>query len=217
MYLKKMHNDVPNQFHRDIFKKESIMYSNIGVDNNPDTHNLKIFDSVDSGVHWINKDEGVFSFILIPRMMAINKGKMKKQYNVIKVFNKLQKVLKSCKRSPSKPGYSTSGGDMKIFGLKSMQGNIGISSNSTDTTSNLDTFSCNTMKNHMSTLVHILKWTLDTPLLMGMYNVHVNGAWKGIDVIHYAATATSVDFTSGTHRDFDMLVSMFNANIEMMY
>ena len=38
-----------------------------------------MFDSVDGGVHWINKDADVFSFILIPRMVvAINKGQMKK-------------------------------------------------------------------------------------------------------------------------------------------
>ena len=64
----------------------------------------------------------------------------------------------------------------------------------------------------------MLKWALDIPLLMSMYIAHVKGAWKGIgDVIHYRATAVSVDFASGTHCDFDMLVSMFNANIEMMY
>ena len=70
----------------------------------------------------------------------------------------------------------------------------------------------------MSTSVHMLKWALNTPLLMGMHNAHQNGAWKGIDdVIFFGVTAASVDYTSGTHRDFDMLVSMFNANIEMMY
>ena len=64
----------------------------------------------------------------------------------------------------------------------------------------------------------MLKWALDTPLLMGVHNAHVNGTSKVFfDFIHYSATAASVDFTSGTHCDFYMLVSTFNANIEMMF
>ena len=78
--------------------------------------------------------------------MAINKGKMKKQHNVIKDLKKLQEVVKYCKGSPSKPDYSTSGGGMRIFGLKILQGNVSISNNYTGTTSNLDEFSCSTLK-----------------------------------------------------------------------
>ena len=70
----------------------------------------------------------------------------------------------------------------------------------------------------MLSSIHNLKWALDTPLLMGMHNAHKNGAWSGIDnVIHYGGTTASLDLTSGSHLDSDMLVSMFNANIEMLY
>ena len=144
---------------------------------------------------------------------------MKNQHALIKEFEKLQAAVPVCKRSPRRNSNSTSkGGGMRIFGLKAMQGNVELSNNSTDDKSVLDMFACNTLKKNMSIARHHLRWALDTPMLMGIYNAHRNNAWSGIDDHQmYGALAASVDLTSGSHWDPDFLVSMFNANVNMVY
>ena len=75
------------------FKNESITYPNIGVPNNNDSRQLAIFDSKEGGCHWINKNDSIFSFILLPRKLTIYNGKMKNQHALIKA---LKKTPSSC-------------------------------------------------------------------------------------------------------------------------
>ena len=201
-------------------KNESITYPNIGVPNNNDVHQLEIYDSKDGGVHWIDRDLALFSFVLIPRKLVIYRGKMKKQLAFIRACEKLQKAVPRCKRSGRRSSESSAdNGEMRIFGLKVMQAKAGLSNNSTDGVDGLDLHACNTLKNNMSKAIHQLMWALDTPVLMGIHNAyHRNNAWSGIDERQmYGALAASVDLTSGSHVDTDFLVSMFNANVNMEY
>ena len=65
---------VPTQVDPNLLDKKSLYFPKLPDDKLSDYPTLKIFDSVDGGVHWINKEESVFSFILIPRKEAINWG-----------------------------------------------------------------------------------------------------------------------------------------------
>ena len=87
--------------HTNVLKAQPKYYEHIGEKGHVLKDELEINSSDDGCIHWVEKEKK-FSFVKIPRKESILKGAIKKQYALVKKFDKMQDKLIGSKRGISK-------------------------------------------------------------------------------------------------------------------
>jgi len=88
---------------------------------------LNLYMGDTATVHWMDQEMGIFSVMVIPKESVRKSVTEKSTFNTVKALEKLQATEKTCKRSKSKAGTSTSGTRYAVFGNKVHRGQPDIS------------------------------------------------------------------------------------------
>ena len=192
-------------------------FLDIGVEGHKDCNELQIFDSKEGGIHWINKERGLFSALLVPRKDAIPNDpnvKQKIQYKVVVALQKLHRTEKGIVRGKSKEGISTTHASYCVYGLKTMRGATGFSR---DKLSSINKEASNTLTRMIKRCQDVLKAWIETSWLIAIHRAFELGCWKGVDNAMYCGLATSYDFYAASHTDDDMGIAIHQVNVYMDY
>ena len=143
-------------------KVKSVMVNPVDCMQFGPTLDLDVYKSNKASVHWVNKEDGVFSVFVIPRERTLQSVTPKNTMNVIKALERLQKIEKNCNRSKNKKGKSTSSAKYAIFGNKIHRGGHGFLH---DRLSNVDPHAVSYLGRIISTSGHVVIHMLAMPAL----------------------------------------------------
>ena len=174
---------------------------------NPD---LDVYTSETAKVHWIDRENGVFSVMVIPRETILKRVNEKNTAATVKALEMLQKTEKSCKRSATKAGKSTSNARYLIFGNKSNRGGHGFVH---DRLSQVAPHSARTLERFARRMEDAAAEYVPSGWLRGIAKANGLGAWPTLDKCKFvAAMASSVDYNAPAHVDDDFLFSIHQLN-----
>jgi hypothetical protein len=92
----------------------------------PSNPNLDIYTTEHTAVHWVDRDEGVFSAFVIPRDKVLQSVNSKNTFNKVRSLERLQATETTCNISTNKNGKSTSRLKYTNFGHKVHRGGTGF-------------------------------------------------------------------------------------------
>lgn len=188
--------------------RDMLVSKNVCFSNKP---KLKIVDSTDGAVHWINKDEQTFSLFLLPRKEVIN-SIGKKSGALIRALNHLQETGKSVKRGKNKTGASSDGAKYAIFGQKVNRAGHGFF---TDKLHDTYPESANILKKFATRMEHMCSQFLPSSLLRGIHQAHNLIKWDTISkkASFIASLASTKNHCAPAHIDNDFFLSVFQVNV----
>ena len=174
--------------------------------------NLSKFEGTQGGVHWIDKEKGVFSALLVPRertLRIVGNTHLKS----IKALDCLQRTEKTCKRSKLKIGITTDASKYAIFGSKVKRGGTGFSKDKL--TEQLPEQSVLLRKLALKCESAATEF-INSDWLRGIRAASQAGCWDTISpsVSFVAALATAKNDTAPAHFDSDFLMSIHQLNID---
>eukprot|EP00978_Attheya_sp_CCMP212_P019864 scaffold56308_cov53-Attheya_sp.AAC.4 len=178
----------------------------------PSNPNLDIYTTEHAAVHWVDRDEGVFSAFVIPRDKVLQTVNSKNTFNVVRALERLQATETTCNRSTTKKGISASRSKYTIFGHKVHRGGTGFVN---DRLSILDPHSAHTLKRWAERMEHITAEFLPSKLLRGISKANGLSAWPTTGKCKFvSAMASSVNYSAPAHLDDDFLFSIHQLNVE---
>jgi hypothetical protein len=175
------------------------------------TPDLDIYKSDNASVHWIDKENGVFSALIIPRERTLLSVTKKNTHNVIRALEQLQKIENNCKRSKLKTGQSTSFSKYAIFGNKINRGGHGFLH---DQLSNIDPHASRTLEKWAGRMEHVVGEFIPSGWLRSITKANGFSAWPTTGKCMFvSAMASSVNYCAPAHVDDDFLFSMHQLNV----
>jgi hypothetical protein len=177
-----------------------------------DLNMLSLFEGTQGGVHWIDREKGVFSALLIPRERTLFIfGNTHLQS--IKALDLLQQTEKTCQRSKLKTGRTTGKSKYVIYGSKVKRGGTGFSKDKLT-------------EQFPEQSVHLKKLALkcesaatefiNSHWLRGIQAANEAGCWDTISssTSFVAALATAKNYMAAAHVDGDFLMSIHQLNMD---
>ena len=132
--------------------------------------------------------------------------------NTVAALKKLQATEKTCKRSKSKTGISTTKARYAIFGSKILRGAHGFVQ---DKLSKTDPRAANTLRRFAQRMEFIVSEYLPTPLLRALCKANTADAWTPVGKCKWmAALASSVNYSAPAHVDDDFMLSAHQLNVD---
>ena len=171
---------------------------------------LMIYDSLEGGIHYLNKECGSFSCILLPREHTL-KQSGQKQKHLCTVLNHLHLLSKNkVKRTVDKNNQSP----YSVYGYNVLRGNVGMGKRDFH---NLEHH--NTLCKFIRRMEHHFGQYVDSCALAGMVKAKSIVNWKGLNNNNLcsAALATSKNYCSPAHTDKDFFASIHQVNINRDY
>jgi hypothetical protein len=187
-------------------KVKSVMVNSVDCMQFGPTPDLDIYKSNKASVHWVNKEDGVFSVFVIPRERTLQSVTPKNTMNVIKALERLQKTEKNCNRSNLKTGQSTSSAKYAIFGNKINRGGHGFLH---DRLSNVDPHAARTLEKWAMRMEHVAGEFVPSGWLRSISKANGFTAWPTTGNCKFvSAMASSVNYCAPAHVDDDFLFSV---------
>jgi hypothetical protein len=174
--------------------------------------NLDVYTTEHAAVHWVDREVGVFSVFVIPRDKMLESVNSKNTSNVVRALERLQATEKSCNRSSSKKGRSTSRSKYTIFGNKIHRGGTGFVK---DRLSKIDPHAARTLEKWAKRMEHVTSEFIPSKLLQGISKANGLSAWPTTGKCKFvSAMASSVNYSAPAHLDDDFLFSIHQLNVE---
>jgi len=173
---------------------------------------LDVYTSDKGLVHWTEPLRCIFSVVVIPRHNTMETVNSKNTALVINALNKLQKTERSCKRSTTKTGVSTSKASYAIVGSKVHRGGRGFLH---DKLSTVDPRASNTLRKFAQRMEHVATEFIPSSWLAAITKANTLSAWPTVGRSKFvAAMASSVDYSAPAHVDDDYLFSIHQLNVD---
>eukprot|EP00978_Attheya_sp_CCMP212_P026235 scaffold85866_cov55-Attheya_sp.AAC.5 len=180
--------------------------------NFPSNPNLDLYTTEHTAVHWVDREEGVFSTFVIPRDKMLQSVNSKNTSNVVRALERLQSTEKSCNRSTNKTGTSTSWSKYTSFGHRIHRGGHGFVN---DRLSKIDPHAAQTLEKWAKRMEHVTAEFLPSKLLRGISKANGFSAWPTTGKCKFvSAMASSVNYSAPAHLDDDFLFSIHQLNVE---
>jgi hypothetical protein len=174
--------------------------------------NLDVYTTENAAVHWVDREEGIFSAFVIPRDKTLQSVNSNNTSNVVRALERLQSTEKSCNRSTNKTGTSTSQSKYTIFGHKIHRGGHGFVN---DRLSKQDPQAARTLEKWAKRMEHVTAEFLPSKLLRGISKANGFSAWPTTGKCKFvSAMASSVNYSAPAHLDDDFLFSIHQLNVE---
>jgi len=175
---------------------------------NPD---LDRYTSDTATVHWMDQEAGVFSVMVIPKESTRKSVTEKSTYNTVRALERLQATEKTCRRSKSKSGTSTSGARYAIFGNKVHRGGHGFVH---DKLSKTDPQSARTLEKWARRMERLVCEFIPSGWLRAISKANGFCGWPTVGRCRFvAAMASSVNYDAPAHDDDDYLFSIHQVNV----
>lgn len=173
---------------------------------------LQLHHHNEGAVHWLNKDEGVFSFLKIPRECVLDKVNENNTAKVVQALELLQKTESNTKRSKGKTGVSSCKAKYTVFGVKAHQGRHGFVHDKISKIQKYFKQTC-ALKKFVRRLEDIAAEFVPTSWLRAIAKANKCEAWPTVAGGFVAAMASSINYWAPAHKDEDFLFSIHQVNI----
>jgi hypothetical protein len=178
----------------------------------PSDMGLDVYTSEHGLVHWAEPLGCIFSVVVIPRHKTLERVNSKNTALVVNALNKLQKTERSCKRSGTKTGISTSKACYAIVGNKVHRGGRGFLH---DKLSAVDPRASDTLRKFAQRMEHVTTEFIPSCWLAAITKANTLSAWPAVGRSKFvAAMASSVDYSAPAHVDDDYLFSIHQLNVD---
>ena len=174
---------------------------------------VTLYDDVEQGfVHWLDKDNGVFSCCVVPRKQVRASVSPTSVDEFVDGLECLQKTEPNCKRGPSQCGVSKH--KYTSHGIKVLQGR-GFSLSKIY---ERDAASAEKLDKHCNRLEHLGCKVIPSKWLRGMEEAaRVCGMQTIKGCIFGAGLASAIDYHAPAHVDSDFFVSIHQLNVSGHY
>lgn len=173
---------------------------------------LQLHHHNEGAVHWLNKDEGVFSFLKIPRECVLDKVNENNTAKVVQALELLQKTESNTKRSKGKTGVSSCKAKYTVFGVKAHQGRHGFVHDKISKIQKYFKQTC-ALKKFVRRLEDVAAEFVPTSWLRAIAKANKCEAWPTVAGGFVAAMASSINYWAPAHKDEDFLFSIHQVNI----
>ena len=173
---------------------------------------LEVHDSINGGIHYLDKDSVTFSCMLLPRQSSLS-AIGRKHLNLCKVLDKLHTFDGAqINRKIDKGNNSPS----SVYGKMVLQGSVGLSKQTFPKNKEQE---YNTLIKFINRMEHALCEYVDTRALNGIKNNRHIVNWKGLtnENLCAASLATSKNYYSHAHMDKSFFFTMHQVNVPIEY
>lgn len=186
-----------------------------GATYGPCPSNLKIHDSTDGSVLWLDKEKEIFAALMIPRKYVLHHCSAKKTEETINGLLELQRTEKRCNRSGKKTGRSSSGAKYAILGNKVKQGGHGFSQ---DKLSQSRPRTFDALKKFAKRMEHITSSYVPSQWLRAITRASSADEWPTLGTCSFtAAVASCINYSAPAHVDDDFVFSIHQVNCDSPY
>jgi hypothetical protein len=178
----------------------------------PANMGLDVYTSDKGPVHWAEPLGCIFSVVVIPRHKTMERVNSNNTALVVNAFNKLQTTERSCKRSGTKTGISTSKASYAIVGNKVHRGGHGFIH---DKLSAVDPRASDTLRKFAQRMEHVAAEFIPSCWLAAITIANTLSAWPAVGRSKFvAAMASSINYSAPAHVDDDYLFSIHRLNVD---